>query len=370
MKKILFSLMTISVLLLSSCANSSGSSGDDSTGTKANGNGVITGGGTGTNYTLSFDANYPFDSNSTYEENTGWSYASEFTENGNTYFYEISNTNTEQEAITGSTIKLEVSPYKYEKHVKLDANTSRSVKTYIFNHYNTKKDDSGSSYNAGENITLASDTVLYCFYAEENSDDSVLDFSNVTSYSLKIGETVTLSKYINDVTEIYIDQNLYDFDSNVAEITYDKNNNIAVTAKSVGSTILTAKSWEDNNNKTWKCCITVTSNDFSGNGIEYKLIGTWKTSGSNYSGTITFNADMTGYINVTLAGSSVHDTNFNWSASESGSGSSKRYSFTISNANDNLNGSHGIEDLRSNRFSLNEYFAFGMPKQTTWNKEQ
>lgn len=72
--------MTISVLLLSSCANSSGSSGDDSTGTNTNGNGVITGGGTGTNYTLSFDANYPFDSSSTYEENTGWSYASEFTE--------------------------------------------------------------------------------------------------------------------------------------------------------------------------------------------------------------------------------------------------------------------------------------------------
>lgn len=41
----------------------------------------------------------------------------------------------------------------------------------------------------------------------------------------------------------------------------------------------------------------------------------------------------------------------------------------IENASGNLNGYHTLEDVRSNRFTLDEYLAFGMPKTTTWYKK-
>lgn len=169
-------------------------------------------------YTLSFDENYPFEAEYYDFENGKQIRPSEFTDqtNGNTYYYEEANVNARTPITQTLQQTLEESPYSYKNYVYLSDSLSRSVKTFIFDHYNTKSDGSGTNYRAGDTIILTSDTTLYCFYEEEASD-SVLDFSKCTSYSLKIGESVSFSKYINDVTEIYIDANYSSYDSAIAD---------------------------------------------------------------------------------------------------------------------------------------------------------
>lgn len=366
MKKIILILSTFTALLLASCASPAGSSDDPTgTGTNTNETGGSTGGVTATKYTLSFNANYPFDDTVTFNNGEAV-YASAFSEKGNKYWFEKV-TVPEQTSVTASSYTLSASPYKYVKNVETDG-SYRTCQTYNFSYYNTKANGTGTSYSAGQTIYLTQDTTLYVFYSPES--DSNVDISNVHTYNLKVGESVTFSQYYNDNIELYIDVNLGNFDSSIVDV-----NNMTVTAKAPGSTTVTAKAFnQSEQNKTpssLQCLINVTSDNFSGQGIEYKLLGTWKTgsNGDNYSGTITFNSNKTGSIRTTLNGTTTHDTTFNWSAAESGSGSQKTYTFTITNANDNLNGSHGIYELRSNRFSMNEWLAFGMPQYTTWYKQ-
>jgi len=354
-RKLIYTILAAAILF-ASCAND----GDSGNGDNANPNQDVT-------HTLSFDANYPFEEEYYNFEKGEIVYPSEFTENGNTYYYDESYYGR-QNSIEGSSITLEASPYAYSKLVRLDSNSFRRVKNFIFSYYNTKADGTGDSYRAGDRVTLSGDTTLYCFY-EEEAANSVLDFSKCSSYSLKVGETVNFSNYINDVTEFYFDSNMSNFDSSVVEIS-SGNDVKTITAKGVGTTTLTAKCWDESDSRKWYCTVTVTSDDFSGKGIEYKLLGTWKYSGSSSSGTIVLNSDMTGHITATLQGSTVHDNDFTWSAYEAKNSSTTYQFLTFSGTGVSaIDCDHQVTNIMSTRFTMKGYLAFGMPSETTWYKQ-
>ena len=153
--------------------------------------------------------------------------------------------------------------------------------------------------------------------------------------------------------------------------TIHPNNDIyTITAKGVGTTTLKVSCWDNSDNRAWYCNITVTSDDFSGNGLEYKLVGTWKYTGSSSNGTIVLNSDKTGHITATLQSKTVHDNDFTWSAYEYKSGSTTYQYLTLSGTGVTaLDSDHKITNLMSTRFTLNDYLAFGMPKETTWYKQ-
>ena len=343
MKNIKFVIVSIlfTAALFIGCQNPSSSVEDDNSGNHGNTPSEST------SYTLTFDANYPFDT-------------AEFKEKGNIYFYEGSF--SKQEKTSGSKITLEVSPYCYRKCVYLNEakDIYRTVDDYLFDHYNTNADDSGKTYHSGDVITLTKDITLYCFYTKKISNE--LDFTNISAYSMKIGERVTIADYFGDVYHVYTQ---IPDDSDVLEYL---GNNI-YEAKNVGSVIVRAKVWTEPS-KTWWCLFTVTANEgYNGNSIEHKLIGTWVYKDSSSSGTIVLNADKTGHITAYLGSTAMHDTSFNWSAKEEKSGSTKKHYLKIENASGNLDGYHTLEDVRSNRFTLNEYLAFGMPQYTVWYRQ-
>ena len=386
MKKIAI-LMMLAALLFAGCAND-GDSGNDAggntgntTGNSGNNSGSNSTGNdngdtnTNTEYTLSFDKNFPYENikSPNYSSYKYTAKSPQFTENGNKYFYELeSSTDSEQPSKKGSTIELEKSPYAYYKCIVLgeevdDFTPNRRTKTYDFDHYNTKADDSGTSYKTGDKITLTSDTTLYCFYAA-SAENTALDFSVTRQYSMKVGETVEIARYFNDIYEIYI-SNSDEISPYLEHTGNSTSGNSIYKAKSVGTVTVRAKDWDDNS-RSWYCYITITADGFSGNSIEYQLLGTWKYTDSSSNGTITLNADKTGHIKVTLQGSTVHDNSFTWSAYESKSGSTTYQYLSISGTGiSSLDGSHRITNIRTNRFTLNDYLAFGMPQQTTWNKQ-
>ena len=212
----------------------------------------------------------------------------------------------------------------------------------------------------------------------KSADNFVLDFSVTTSYSMKVGETVEIQKYFNDLNgehDIFI-SNINDISDYVENSNAD-NGNILLTAKSVGTITVKTNDWSDVGSdgiakgaKTWYCIITITADGFSGNSIEYKLLGTWRYKDSSSYGTIVFNSDMTGHIYVTLNSTIVHDNDFTWRATEYKNGSQTTMCFTLSGTGISaLDSGHQITELRSNRFTIDEYLAFGMPKLTTWYKQ-
>ena len=212
----------------------------------------------------------------------------------------------------------------------------------------------------------------------KSADNFVLDFSVTTSYSMKVGETVEIQKYFNDFNgehDIFI-SNINDISDYVENSNAD-NGNILLTAKSVGTITVKTNDRSDVGSdgiakgaKTWYCIITITADGFSGNSIEYKLLGTWRYKDSSSYGTIIFNRDMTGHIYVTLNSTIVHDNDFTWKATEYKNGSRTIMYFTLSGTGVSaLDSGHPITELRSNRFTIDEYLAFGMPKLTTWYKQ-
>lgn len=166
--------------------------------------------------------------------------------------------------------------------------------------------------------------------------------------------------------------------SDYVESSNSTSGNILLTAKSVGTITVKFNDWNDVDSngiasgaKAWYCSVTITADGFSGNALEYKLLGRWVYTSSSSNGTIVLNADKTGHITAYLNSSKIHDNDFTWSASESRNGSTT-YQYLSINCTEtsSLDGSHRITDVRTNRFTLNDYLAFGMPQQTTWNKQQ
>lgn len=382
MKKIAI-LMMLAALIFAGCASDgdSGSSTGGNTNEKGNTGNNTNSNPTGNNdtnteYTLSFDKNFPYENikNPNYSSYKYTAKSPSFSENGNTYFYELeSSTDSEQQSKKGSTIELGKSPYAYYKCVVLGEETedytpNRRIKTFEFDHYNTKADDSGTSYKTGDNITLTSDTILYCFYSA--AENAALDFTVTTQYSMKVGETIEIANYFNDVYETYI-SNSDEISSYLERTGTSTNGNSIYTAKAVGTITVRAKDWNDDS-KTWYCYITITADGFNGNSIEYKLLGVWEYTKNNSTyGTITLHANKTGHITTTLNGKKIFDNEFTWSASERTINSTKYQYLDISNSgNSNLDGSFGLKDIRTNRFTITDYLSFGMPKETTWwNKD-
>ena len=114
MKKTVLMVSALAALLFASCANDDDNDATDTTSQQQSTEQQRAETEQQTRYTLTFDANYPFDNTYTYDhESKQVTYASEFTENDRTYFYQGDSTG-KQEAITDSlSTVLPESPYSY-----------------------------------------------------------------------------------------------------------------------------------------------------------------------------------------------------------------------------------------------------------------
>ena len=120
---------------------------------------------------------------------------------------------------------------------------------------------------------------------------------------------------------------------------------------------------EDNNSSN--------ETDINAGSIDNKIVGTWKLTESNYSGTLTLKADSTGHFVSYLVGTTTHDFDFTWWVErEDDSDTKLSLHFYGTKPHDNNEGNHHIKmssDFSSMTFS--EYFSFGMPYTTVWKKQ-
>lgn len=319
---------------------------------------------TPTDYTLSFDENYPvpftnfFDV--TIEEPADRNYCYSYTEQS-PYL------RLEQKNIIGSSIVLEASPYSYSKYVIWGITEisqgyhtchTRIIEQYDFAYYNTKADGTGSTYYEGDTITLSEDTTLYCFY--QKKENNRIDFSKTKNIKMKVGEKIEVSDYTDEINHTYIDIIM---DDGVLQKLH-KDGISTLEAIAVGTARVKATSWDDEN-KYWFCNFEVTDDNFTGNTLEYKLIGTWEYKDSVAQGTITFNKDKTGHLKAYLNGRVAHDTNFTWRAFTN----TTYQFFQLSGTGvDSLEVAKQISNVTSTSFKLNNYLMFGMNEITTWKK--
>ncbi len=366
-------LMILAALLFVGCAND----GDTGTNTGANTNTIVnntnpnpdeSGGSDAERYTLRFEKNTPQDTSDYYwlssqqlaEEIQGSNY------NPNVIGSFPSNvTATKQQEI----ILPIISYYFY----KVDRATSKkigydpydeSAGNYNFVRWNTKADGTGTSYKSGDRIKLTANLTLYAIYqnpsesSDSGSGTSILDICTTTSFSMKVGESVTLKPSWKRGDNCYY------------TITSNTNNAISIsgktlTASAIGTAIVKMTA-DDNPSATGDCVISVTEEGFEGSAIENMLIGTWKYNGSSCTGTIVFNANKTGHIKTTLSGSTTHDSDFTWSATE---GKSSKY-FTIKGTGvSGIDCQHPLERITSTLFEINDRLAFGFPSKSTWYKQ-
>ncbi|MBQ9282255.1 MAG: hypothetical protein IJ207_08675 [Treponema sp.] len=244
---------------------------------------------------------------------------------------------------------------------------------FYFSHWNTNNDDSGTSYTVGQVITLTENLTLYAIYKEDsgnNAEDSdnnndetnILDMATTTEFSMKVGESVTLKP-----SWTYGDDCYYTITSNDDDaITLSGK---VITAEKIGTAIVKMTANASSSAAGW-CTISVTAEGFEGKVLENKLLGIWKYIGSSSSGTIVLNSDMTGHITAYLNGSTVHDNDFTWSAYEGKSGSTTYQFLTLKGTGvSSLDCDHQITNLSSAKFTMKGYLAFGMPSETTWEKQ-
>lgn len=298
-------------------------------------------GGGKTYATAKFDLNLP-DSNETYN-----------------FYYDNNYSLHEMTKESGTAINIPYSPCSYRKHSK----ETDTICEYKFSGWNTKADGSGSSCNAGDSFTLNEDITFYAQYKASSQDGSgndnsesgkFLDIATTSEYKMKVGETVKLKSSWSE--ECYY--SIYEDEYGAISLNDD-----TITAEAIGTASITANSWDDSS-KVKYCIITVTSDSFSGTGLDYKMIGKWK-DGDSY---IQLNSDYSGYMKVYLNNSVVQDVSFNWTTRTEGSAKKYRY-LKISNATDYLNKDFTITSVSSTTFKLKGYLAFGKPEETTWTKE-
>lgn len=243
---------------------------------------------------------------------------------------------------------------------------------FHFSSWNTRADGTGDSYSAGTSFTLRSDTTFYAQYKASTNDDSnkdngsetngYLDIVTTEEYSMKVGDSVKLRASWTEDCSYELYENEYD-----AILLSDD----TITAETVGTATVKIISSE-NPSKAGYCLITVSSDSFSGTGLDYKLIGRWK-DGDSY---IQLNDDKTGQMNVYLNGTLMQDASFKWTTSTAGSGSNKRKYLTISDAVDNstssgdyLNKDYEIISVSETSLKLKGYLVVFGPLETAWTKE-
>lgn len=222
----------------------------------------------------------------------------------------------------------------------------------------------GTHYNSGSLYTLNKNVIFRAQYKlnEEpapptpGEDPNTLDICTKTTYSMKIGETVKLKASWSDACRYEVSENEYDAISLGAD-------NV-ITANTVGTAIVKIISLE-NASKRGECLITVTSDTFSGSGLDYKLVGTWK----NGQDRLELHTDKSGYIKAYLNGTVIHDASFNWTTWTQDNGHTKYKYFKISNGPTYLNKDFTILSVSSTKLKLKGYLAFGKPLETEWTKE-
>lgn len=283
------------------------------------------------NYTAKFDYNIPYGSQATY--------------NGSAYNPALHNipdiTKTKD-----SVISLPPGFIKY----------SLSGDEYSFECWNTKNDGSGTDYNGGSSYTLNGNITFYTKYKKttETSDTDILDICTQTTYAMKVGDTVKLKASWSDACRYEISSDEYE----AISLSPDD----IITAKAIGTAVVRITSLE-NAAKSGTCIITVTSDAFSGSGLDYKLLGTWKDGND----CIELYANKSGYIKCMSGGAVTLEAVFNWTTRAENNGAIKY--FTISNGPSYLNNTYTIVSVSSTTLKLKGRLAFGKPLETEWTRE-
>ena len=193
---------------------------------------------------------------------------------------------------------------------------------------------------------------------DETPEEKVLDLSATRQYTMNVGETVTLPNYIGNYEVYYQVQN----DSDVISVS-----GTGLTADSVGSAVLKAFDWNDEN-RTWSCTVTVKAEGFSGSAIEYKLGGNWTREGGS---SLVLNQNHTGTMKNYFNGSLVQDWVFSWTGSEYGNTKYLNITACYDNKTNNSvdDKQFTVERISSTSLTLRGNLGFGMPATTTWSKE-
>ena len=231
---------------------------------------------------------------------------------------------------------------------------------YEFDKWNTSADGTGTPYVAGASYSVTSTIILYATYkqkaasgSEGEEDSAAFDFSSVTSYSMNVGDTVSLASLIGGSSVYYEIQS----GSDAVEL-----GSGTLTAIGPGTAIVKAIDWDDSS-KSWSCSITVIVEGFTGSSLDYKLIGRWEDENSY----LVFNADKTGELKVYKNGSLLQESTFEWSSFENSYG---KY-LTLSKCSaDYLEGmQYTITSISANSLRLHGYLAFGTAQDTSWTKQ-
>lgn len=241
-------------------------------------------------------------------------------------------------------------------------NGSDSEGVYAFEKWNTTADGTGDSYVVGASYQVNGNITFYAVYSteknpdgnDEDPEDSVLDFSVTSTYSMKVGETVEVPSWIGDYSVYYGVQS----GSDVIEL-----GSGSLKAIGPGSATVNAIDW-DNPSRKWTCRITVTADGYNGSALDYMLVGRWE-DGNSY---LVFNADKTGELKVYKNGNLLQESTFTWRAFEI---DSYGKFLTLNNCSESyLEGKQfTITGISSSSMSLHGYFAFLAPDNTSWTKQ-